>query len=689
MFEGIVIALLLMASLFLVQLTPGPPSHNPLAQRMSVDLDDLLANFDASPDPQGALRSALDRMVADALHGNATLLAQRVSRGLPPGAQVNALLDNGEGRLRLKWEREPAGETASASQQWQPDWRSVLALPAVRMLDPARSSLEVQALPLHRALGLQGQAGVRAEVQLELPGGQLTNLTAFAPLLNRSAGGPVASLSLLDSAGAATSIVRPASGNDSVYLAARQHAGGAVPAGKPLEVRLPPGIADVAWPPADMNPGWTAFARRGNATHGWTATASLASELTGTRQLLLNLTRPGWGALHRVEARLDNGTLGQLQGLLTNSSVSSSTSFLPTGRGPFLSIPGLVPHQGLADGALAIAYLDDGDHSARTLTVQRVTLRAQGGAGLLDAAGSAPASGWVRTGDVLEWTGSRTLARDDALEFRFQLKAHAPATTPADPEALGLDLRNGHTPGSWRLSDAGVFSARIGPRNATVQGYVSDVGDWTADANLTHQGTLLLGTLAYEATDLDLVQGSASDVGRGRDEGWLAVDTANAPLGGGVTVRWDVRRVAEELGLLASQSFKCYTSTSGASAWVADRAACDARGDELAWQFRKQAPNVTLRAHHPSPSDKAWPLESQQVGLPLDGSLELRVNATSLLGTHAVELRAEMPMDGPGGQERTQRVSLLGSFEVRRAGMAEPLAPLYHVVLQAWLPDWG
>lgn len=685
--EAFLLAALLIGALTLVNTPPTFQSSTVTREPLVQALGDLLAHFVTAPDTNQRFASLMDRAVAEALQGNSTLFQSRLSRALPPASEFNVYLDNGQGQHKLRFVRTPGGEAVSASRLWSPSWETVLALPAARLVDDARSALRIQAVPVHRALGLTGQAGVWAEVAFELPDGSTVERKAFAALLNRSAEGPTATLSFLDSAGAQVFKVEPADGNDSLFLAVEESQGRSLAAGTPLELRLPPGFKEVA-ALDEYNSGWNTLSVEGNATYGWTVKAHLDSALSGDkRQFNIAATKPDWGKLHLLEARLDNGTLGLLHGVYVSPAHATRSSALPPGRGPFLTLPSPAPWSASALGGLVVAYPDD---IARSLNVTRVSLTLAGGADLLSSSGDAPSTGWTQDGDLLEWTGRRQLDSDRALEWRFHLRADAPADQDSGAAAgLKLGLRNGHEPWAWWQRAPGVFEARIAPRNASAQGFINSTGTHDANLNMTHRGAQLVGDATYETVDLSIVNASAGNLSRGYDESWLTVDTPRAPLGGKATLRWNLTRLEEELVGKPGDAFRCFKDTDGAWQWSDDRADCINNDTGLPWQYVDERPKVSLYVYHPSPSRPAWPVLASATDLAVGGSREVDVPDGAMLGTHAAELRAEFRLEGPSGETRTQRVSLLAAFDVHRPGGVPPAAPLYDVIFQAWLPDWG
>lgn len=684
--EAFLLAALLIGALTLVNTPPTFQSSTVTREPLVQALGDLLAHFVTAPDTNQRFASLMDRAVAEALQGNSTLFQSRLSRALPPASEFNVYLDNGQGQHKLRFVRTPGGEAVSASRLWSPSWETVLALPAARLVDDARSALRIQAVPVHRALGLTGQAGVWAEVAFELPDGSTVERKAFAALLNRSAEGPAATLSLLDSAGAQVFKVEPADGNDSLFFAVEESQGRAIPAGTPLEVRLPPGFVDVN--ATFENPGWNTISRDGDSTYGWTVKAHLDSALSGDkRQFNIAATKPDWGKLHLLEARLDNGTLGLLHGVYVSPAHATRSSALPPGRGPFLTLPSPAPWSASALGGLVVAYPDD---IARSLNVTRVSLTLAGGADLLSSSGNAPSTGWTQDGDLLEWTGRRQLDSDRALEWRFHLKADAPVETDSGASSgLRVALRNDYEPTAWALRAPGVFEARVAPRNASAQGFIASPGTYDANLNLTHKGAQLMGDATYETTDVSLVKAAASNLTRGYDESWLDVDTLQVPLGGQARLMWNLSRLEEELVGTPSQAFKCFKDTGGAWTWADDRADCLNNETGLSWQFLDERPAVSLHVVHPSPGKPGWPELTSATGLAVAGTQDITIPDDALLGTHPVELRAELRLEGPSGETRTQRVSVLAAFDVHRPGGDPLAAPLYDVIFQAWLPDWG
>lgn len=689
MLEALMFVALLAIPLLIV--TQQPPARPPTSPREEVQeaAQDVLRHMAGAADASGRYGSSLDRLVAEALQGNASYVESRLERALPRSAEFNLFLENGRDRHRLRWDGEASGESVGAAQLWGPSWSPVLAAPQVRLLDAERSALRIEAVPIHLAKGLAGAPGVRAEVDVALPsGGGTVTLTTWAPLPNGTSSRGAATLSLLDAAGAEAFVVEPAADNATLFVGVRESQGRALPAGTVLEVRLPPGFGGVQLR-SDLNPAWTSLEVDGNSTYGWTLRASLASPLTSAReQLLVNATRPAWGRFHLVEARLDAGRLGLLQGLFRDVGNATKSAALPPGRGPFLSLPGAAPWSAEAPMGLVVAYPDD---ASRSLTVSAVRLEATGGAALLSASGVEPASGWTFAGGELAWAGSLALASDQALAFRFQAKADAPAEEDAASVAgVRADLRNGQAVWTRWARDAGVLGFRLPPRNASAQGFVETAGAAWATLNATHRGAAMTGRADYETVATNVVKASASDLARGLDESWLVLDAAAAPLGGSLDVRWDLDRLREELVGAAADTFKCYTSAAGAWAWRADRADCLANGG-LDWQLVDEAPSVSLRVHHPAPAaDGAVGAEERAVtGLATEGTRALGVPTTALLGTHVVELRADFRLEGPSGGAQTQTVRLLGAFDVHRPGEAAPSRPLYDAVVQAWMPDWG
>jgi hypothetical protein len=680
------IAALLLGSLT-VALTYTPLSSNETPTRAGFQqaLHDTLTHMATAPDPTRAYPTLLDRAIAEALQGDTSYLDSRLVKALPPGAQWNAWLDNGHGRLQLKWTRENAGESVSSDRLFVPQWDPVIALPMARELDASRSSLVVQAVPVHRALGLQSEPGFAAEVQVRLPGGAMRNLTTFAPMANTTDGGPAAVLSVL-SAGTRTLLAQPDDGNHSLWFSVEEALGRAIPAGTTMSVRVPSNFTAVQGDAA-VNPDWTNLRVEGNATYGWTVRADLAADLASDQRLLrVNMTPPTWGKLHLLTADLDGGNLGRLYAMYVSPSGSTPSGMLPPGRGPWLTLPDDAPYDGEARGGLVLAYPDS---ASRTLTVTRVTLRAVGGASLLGATGLSPGSGWTVSGDQLEWAGSLDLANDGAQEFLFQMRAGAPAR-PANAglQGLGLDLEDGLTRSAPWQSQAGLFVDRVAARNASAQGFVETAGTNEARLNGTHDGGSLSGKLAYDTVSNTVVQAAASDLARGLAESWVSTTAPSAPLGGTVSWDWDLSRVVEELGVQAL-GFKCYTGTGGDSQGVATESDCVPPGPGLAWQFRHEAPTVSLHILHPSPPGAGGPAEAAVLtGLAEQGTATWTVPDGSLLGTHPFELRAEFRAHDDAKQ-LTQRVSLLGSFDVVPLSGTGGTAPAYWLLVQAWLPDWG
>lgn len=688
--EVLLFILLLAIPLVLLQSQPlaGTGSVAP-REGVAQALEDWMRHVAAAPDPNGVHATLLDKLVAEALQGNTTGMASRLGHVLPKVTAYNVFLDNGVARLALRSDGTPPGEAVSAVQLWSPAWAPILAAPQVSLLDAERSALRLALLPLHRARGLQDDPGLRVEVELELPvaGDGSVNLTSFAPLTNGTNPGPGVVLSLLNDTGAQVFSVAPDAANATLFFGVRETQGREVPGGTTLEVRLPPGFRDVAVVGAD-NLAWTALSREGNTTYGWVVKGNLLSPLTSAmQQLKVEALRPSaLGHFHLVEARFGEGDLGALRGLFVDTANATSSAALPPGRGPFLTLPGRAPW---STEALAGVLVANPDPTVRTLTVKRVQLTAQGGVSLLSASGVEPASGWVSGADSLTWSGSLALANDTLREFRFNLRADALVSEDSVAvRGFRADLQNGFTPWTWWARTPGEYALRMAG-NASLQGFVETVGTHEARLNATHRGAPMKGNATYETVDTNVIQASASDLARGLDESSLLLTAARAPLGGSVTATWDLDRLREELVGGPSDPFKCYTSTSGAWAWRADRADCLANGG-LDWQFRDEAPTVNLTVLHPSPAAEGavGAVQKTTTGLAVAGSTSLAVPVDAMLGTHAVELRADFRLEGPAGAEMVQTVRLLGAFDVHRPGGATPVRPLYDVIIQAWLEDW-
>lgn len=690
-FEALLFIVLLAIPLVLLQGAP-PTGTGAVAPREDIAhaLEDWMRHVAVAPDPNGEHASLLDRLVAEALQGNTTGLASRLGHVLPKVTAYNVFLDNGVGRLALRSDGTPPGEAVSAVQLWSPSWEPVLAAPQVSLLDADRSALRVAILPLHRARGLQEEPGLRVEVELELPvaGAGSINLTSFAPLAVGASAGPGVVVSLLDSAGAQVFSVEPAAANATLFFGVRETQGRAVAAGTTLEVRLPPGFSSVAAVGAD-NPAWTSLSVDGNSTYGWTVKGNLAASLTSAmQQLKVEALRPSaLGHFHLLEARLAGGDLGALRGLFVDTANATGSAALPPGRGPFLTLPGRAP---TSTEALAGVVVANPDPTARTLTVKRVQLNVQGGVSLVSASGVEPASGWAGGADSLTWTGSLALANDALREFRFNLRADAPVGQDSVAgSGFRGDLRNGFTPWTWWARTPGEYGLRLAGRTASFQGFDETVGTHDARLNATHRGAAMKGNATYETVATNVVKASASDLARGLDESSLLLAAARAPLGGSVTATWDLDRLREELVGGPSDTFKCYTATSGTWAWRTDRADCLANGG-LDWQFRDEAPTVNLTVLHPAPAEKGavGAVQETITGLGASGSTSLAVPVDAMLGTNGVEVRADFRLEGPAGAEKVQTVRLLGTFDVHRPGAATPERPLYDVIIQAWLEDW-
>ncbi|HEV8359923.1 MAG TPA: hypothetical protein VGR28_05630, partial [Candidatus Thermoplasmatota archaeon] len=342
--EAVIIAVLLMAAILIPNFTPTPVREEASSRRgMAQTIEDLLAHLGATPDPGAKYPTALDRVVAEALQGNSTFLQGRVTRTLPVGILFNALLANGEALRQLRWERESVGEVVSGARLWSPSWETISAAPAIYLLPSDRASLEIQAVPIHRAYGFAEQAGVRAVVELELPGGTHVNASTFTPLQNRSAQGASLSLALRDAFGTPTGVVAPGSSNRTLVFWVKESQGRAAPAGSLLQVQLPPGVTNVGLN-ASRNPGWTSLAVSGNATYGWVAEGRLASDLSGAETTFeVNATLPATGPLHAVQATIDHGASGAFVGIVRNATATATTAGSVPGRGPFLMLPQLAP----------------------------------------------------------------------------------------------------------------------------------------------------------------------------------------------------------------------------------------------------------------------------------------------------------------------------------------------------------
>lgn len=690
-FEVLLFLALLAVPLVLLADTP-PPGAGAVAVREDIGraVDDWLLHLSTAPDPNGVYPSMLDRLVAEGLQGNDTGMTSRLQRILPRVTSYNMFLDNGVGRLVLRNDGTPPGEAASAIQAWSPAWEPILAAAQVRLVDAERSGLPIAAVPLHRARGLQDTPGLRVEVEVALPGVDAgsVNLTAFRPLPERTEPGPGAVVSLLDSGATQVFAVEPAADNATLFFGVRETQGRALPGGTVLEVRLPPGWGDVL-ARADYNPEWTGLSVTGDSAEGWVAKGALAAPLSnGMAQFMLNATRPSATAkFHLVEARLGGGEYGHLQGLFVDTANATESAALPPGRGPFLSAPGLAPSSAEALVGIVVANPDD---TAYALTVTRVHLEPVGGASLVSATAVQPATGWTVGSDALTWTGSLALARDTLREFRATVRA----TAPPDPDSamvggVRLDVRNGFEPWAFRAAEPGRWALLLAPTAGGALGFQATAGAHSLQLNATHRGEAMGGNVSYTTVATNVVQAAASDLARGLGEGWLRLDQAAAPLLGQVTARWDLDRLREELVGGPADSFKCYTATTGAWAWRADRADCLANGG-LDWQLRDEAPRVNLTVHHPSPAENGSIGAAQRTitGLAVAGSATAEVPADAMLGTHLVELRADFTLEGPGGAEALQSVRLLATFDVHRPGGTVVERPLYDVIVQAWLEDW-
>jgi hypothetical protein len=689
MLEAFLFVALLVIPLVVLQQQGQPPPPARDRPDLARNLAQVLAHYEAAPEPATPYASLLERMVAEALQGNTSSWDNRLPRALPPLAEFNAFLDNGQGLHRLRWDGSPPGEAVSAPRLWSPSWGVVLAAPQVRLLDAERSALRLEMVPLRGATGALTQPGMEATVTLTLPDGSARDLAAFAPLRNATAEVPGVGVALLDASANLVYAVQPAEANATLVVGVKETQGRAVPAGTTLEVRLPPGFRDVTLPAAN-NTAWTDRTTTGSATEGWTLRAKLAAPLASAQQQLhVNATRPAWGHFHLVEARLDGGRLGSLQGLFVDGGNSTRSAALPPGRGPFLSVPGHAPWSAEAPMGVVVA---NPDSIARTLTITKLTVQGQGGAVLTGATGSASPGGggaWSFTGGVLQWEGSHALARDEAGEFRFTVKAHA----PVDQDSVGhhgitVDLGD-HEAEARAQRSPGLFAARFAPANASAEGFPTAAGVHDAVLNATHKGKALQGKAPYEVSTIAAVQASASDLARGLDESWLRVDTPRVAAGAPAQVAWDLTRLRTEVVGAAGDAFKCYKAADGTWGWEDDLADCLASGG-LGWQFVDEAPAVSVRFHHPGPAAAGTigPEAKVRSGLGVTGSTTWDVPHTALYGLHVVELRADFRLDGPGTEEATQTVRLLAVLEVTRDGGPAVDRPLYDVVLQAWLPDW-
>ncbi|MCA1814282.1 MAG: hypothetical protein LC624_10100, partial [Halobacteriales archaeon] len=299
-----------------------------------------------------------------------------------------------------------------------------------------------------------------------------------------------------------------------------------------------------------------------------------------------------------------------------------------------------------------------------------------------------PATGWTWGGGKLEWTGSRSLANDDALEWRFSLQGGAPVRDATVPDQLTWDQRNGDVRSASWQAQPGAWRAVVGPATGGLQGFDTAAGDHSTNLNASYQGEPLRGSQGYTVSTASVVAASASDIARGAAESWLTRDNATVAPGGRVTFTWNASRVVDELGVQVA-SFKCYTSTAGAWQLVGSENGCTS-GPGLAWQFRHEAPAVSLRVYHPIPANGTAPaLEGQMTGLAASGSASYDVPTGGLLGTHVVELRAEFRLHDTGSGQATQMVHLLTTYDVAPDGVTRDASPGYVVLVRAWMPEWS
>lgn len=189
--EAAFVGMLLMSSVaFVISLPQPKPAGAGVREPLQEVVADLLV---ALEEVQGSDRyaNALERAIAQAMHGNTTAFDRVVERSLAPGAECRLWVDNGrQARLVAGPSERLARESVSTSVLWRPQWAYALGVPALDIVG------ESQPLPVQGYLVSQGSLVKEAGVPLQLTLETSTGTYDRAATTSVAAGAPGVSLYL-------------------------------------------------------------------------------------------------------------------------------------------------------------------------------------------------------------------------------------------------------------------------------------------------------------------------------------------------------------------------------------------------------------------------------------------------------------------------------------------------------------
>ena len=562
---------------------------------------------------------ALSAYLAECLQGNCTHLTQKLDKLLPEGTAYVVYVSNGHETFPVYLEKEPTGETVTATLGLEPKWSHSFVATARNNVNPATDPLAVYTLPVFNG-NVVSQGGSPLLVLVKgtrLSDGSNYTLTTFASTQAAAAEDeslvPAVSLSfLVPQRDAVTGAVQawvpggvgnwypdvvdqvsgnPTRTNATFKLWVNETADVTVPAGTQVTIRLPR--------------GWTGSAdQAANAAH-WkvlenatdSSSAYVGSDIRA--ELLHDLRDEGaefeFDAVYHGDvlnyypfhAALSRGALAEARLLVAADDWPAETQ---TFRAPAARLSYPRPMGAVANTTWTLSFdipntvgsnanLANGNVKglASAVIVHEIVILEQDGnaifgsqvGGLAHAHNTTVFNGsigeWESQGERLVWRGElRSTDGPHSLTFYVHASgvpgdqgSRHPIVPPVSFDSYKGRIVPRHAPGMFR--DTYLPANSSGPYGQSLAGYDSTGVSATVRSDAVYRGTQLPGSHDYNLTgltsSLDSLYGS-----------YVSVERRSVPLGGQVVMTVDVQSMLfalAEAGQTAGVKVRFYPPWAG------------------------------------------------------------------------------------------------------------------------------